>query len=134
MTWFLFGNAGVPVLLAIIQRTGFAQAESKKKGIFYRGGETQALQRKLFVFLDHSVNQIKEENDWVHDTGDKIVSAFVLPPLQIVAACINFCTLIISVSHLFELPFKSYNDILQARALLLNAKSAVRADDQGKAS
>ena len=42
---------------------------------------------------------------------------FICPPLQILASCINFCTLILSNEHLFQLPFKSYQDILSAKEL-----------------
>ncbi len=56
--------------------------------------------------------------EWFHERGDEMLSAFILPPLQIVAGCVNFATLLISNKHLFQLPFKSYKDMLNADQLV----------------
>ena len=118
MTWFLFGASGVPVMLALIQRTGIKNAypTSSKSSI--------PAPKDLFVFVSQSIDKIKQDMDWVHAKGDELLSAFLVPPLQILAASINFCTLFLSSSHLFELPFKGYRDILDARTLMLNAKTS----------
>jgi hypothetical protein len=36
----------------------------------------------------------------------------------VVASAINFCTLLITSKHLFELPFRSINDIKKPTALI----------------
>ena len=41
----------------------------------------------------------------------------MLPPLQVVAATINFCILLISGHHLFEIPLKSFNDVIDSKKL-----------------
>jgi hypothetical protein len=50
------------------------------------------------------MNGIKENIDWVQEKGDELIAAFMLPPLQLVASAINFCTLLVAGKHMFELP------------------------------
>ncbi|MBF0442053.1 MAG: hypothetical protein HQK54_09125 [Oligoflexales bacterium] len=121
MTWFLFGSTGVPTLLAIIQRTGI-DLNSADKG---RKEKVRNEERVLFIYMHEAIDHIKADMNWVHKQGDEFLSSFIIPPLQILGASINFCTLIISNTHLFELPFKSYKDILDSRSLLLNAGKSV---------
>jgi len=108
LTWFLFAQAGTPTILAVIQRTGLKEGQplfSFKKG-------------DQFQFVKAAIDKIKHDIEWCHEKGDELLSAFILPPLQIIAATINFCTLLISKKHLFQLPFKSYKDMLHADQLL----------------
>jgi hypothetical protein len=42
----------------------------------------------------------------------------MLPPLQVVAAGINFCTMLLLSKHLFELPFRSISAIANSKTLL----------------
>jgi hypothetical protein len=44
----------------------------------------------------------------------------MLPPLQVVAAAINFCTMLLNSNHLFSLPFKSISSIASSRVMLKN--------------
>ncbi len=113
MTWFLFAASGTPTIMAIIQRTGLRNDGGKSSG----GSKTDH-----FVFIKQAVDVIKKDINWCHEKGDEVISAFVLPPLQIIAASINFCTLLITANHLFEIPFKSYKEVLSARELIKKVK------------
>lgn len=126
MTWFLFAGAGTPTLLAIIWRTGL-QGQSHGGGDHGRGkggdrGET-------LVFIHTAIDRLKKDIDWIHHKGDEMLGAFVLPPIQILAAAVNFCTLFLFANHLFELPFKSIKEVVDAKALLGRAKKANTADE-----
>jgi hypothetical protein len=112
MTWFLFAAHGTPTIMAIIQRTGL------KGG----GGSISFKKEDHFLFIRNALDRIKKDVDWTHEKGDEMLSAFILPPLQIVAACINFATMLISARHLFQLPFKSYKDMLHADQLINRVK------------
>lgn len=115
MTWFLFASSGTPTIMAIIQRTGLQISKSDKTS----SSPSTAIH---FTYIKNAIQSIKNDIDWVHQKGDELLSAFILPPLQIVGALVNFCTLLISSNHLFELPFKSFRDLLQARDLIQKAK------------
>lgn len=110
MTWFLFAAHGTPTIMAIIQRTGL------------RGGSSSSKKAEHFGFIREGLEKIKDDQEWFQDQGDKIVSAFIMPPLQIVGACVNFATMLISAKHLFQLPFKSYKDMLHAEQLMNRVK------------
>ncbi len=69
--------------------------------------------------------EIKKQMEWMHDTGEEILSAFILPPLQVVAATINFCTLMVHRHPLFELPFKHINDLKINRTVDTSASPTV---------
>jgi hypothetical protein len=113
LTWFLFASHGTPTIMAIIQRTGLGSS---------RGSPLSFKKEDHFKFIQDALNKIKRDIDWVHSKGDEIVSAFVLPPMQIVAATVNFLTMLVSSRHLFQLPFKSYKDMLHADQLLSRIK------------
>lgn len=118
MTWFLFGQAAVPMMMAMIQRTGI---EGEKKGLLAGLGKKDE-SSAMFVYIRDAWSLIKKDLEWVEERGEALLSAFIIPPSQLVAVCINFCTFFVSKNHLFELPFKNYQDILEARTLLANAK------------
>ncbi|MEK6578573.1 MAG: hypothetical protein AABZ55_05045, partial [Bdellovibrionota bacterium] len=69
------------------------------------------------------VKNIQDEMDWFQRKGEDVVGAFILPPLQVVASAINFCTFLISAQHLFQIPFKSIREVLSSRELLHQANS-----------
>lgn len=127
MTWFLFGASAIPMLMAMIQRTGL---DTGGKGLMetLKNRATEGAGRNLFAFVADFWSKLKADMDWLQERGEDLLGAFILPPLQVIAACINFCTLLISSTHLFELPFKNIRDILEARVLLAHAKSAVVED------
>jgi hypothetical protein len=122
MTWFLFGASAIPTLIALIQRTGVKEYESSKSG----GRNALSKEsRELLPYVYAMIDRFKKDMNWVEEKGDSVLSAFLIPPLQSVAAAINFCTLVINNTHLFPLPFKSYKEILDARELMMAARKNI---------
>jgi hypothetical protein len=107
ISWFLFAGAGTPTILSIIQGKGLGPAQ---------GAETE--RRQFTLFSAHFMASIKEEALWLRTKGDDLLSAFMLPPLQVVAATVNFCTLLVNGKHLFDLPFTSVYAILSSKSML----------------
>jgi len=124
MTWFLFGASAIPVLLAMIQRTGIDMKDSGRNA-------SSAMSKNpnpMMIYVHNALSEFRDEMDWVQAKGEVILSSFLVPPLQILASCINFCTLLIGGNHLFSLPFRSYKDILDTRDLIEKARKSVRKD------
>ncbi len=119
MTWFLFAQTGTPTILAIIQRTGLNTKGSDKKS----GKGEQA---KRFAYIEAAIDYIKRDINWIHEKGDEMLGAFILPPLQIVAATINFFSLLFTSNHLFDLPFKKASDLIYARELISRTKENLK--------
>lgn len=111
----------MPTVMAIIQRTGLDLDPKVKNS----AGKQKEDRRLIFEYIHEAIDYLKRDVDWIHQKGDEVLSAFVLPPMQILAGCINFCTLLVSGGHLFDLPFKSIKDILDARALMMSAEKLV---------
>lgn len=109
LSWFLFASYGTPTIMNIIQGKGLKikQASTKKKA-----SETD------FDFTNGFIDSLKDDVEWVQKKGEQLVEAFMLPPLQIIAAAINFLTLLVSSTHLFDLPFDSMDDIKQSKVLI----------------
>ena len=124
MTWFLFGAAAVPMLMAMIQRTGIDVKDPSKS----LSQSQKSMQNPMLVYIHAALHEFRVEMDWVQAKGDLILSSFLVPPLQILAACINFCTLLFGGHHLFSLPFRSYRDILETRELLDKARKSSKKD------
>ena len=124
LTWFLFGSSGAPAVIAIVQRSSMAGA---KPPMPTQKAMDAAKLNKL-EYITTAIANLKNDLDWLHRTGDEIISAFALPPLQIVASCVNFFTLIINGKHVFKLPFTNIQDIFVARNFLHDD------DQQDKAS
>jgi hypothetical protein len=107
ISWFLFAGAGTPTILSIIQGKG-----SGAKPV------TETEEKRLTFFSSHFIATVKEEAVWIRTKGDDLLAAFMLPPLQVVAATVNFCTLLVNGRHLFELPFTSVYAILSSKSML----------------
>ena len=107
LSWFLFADHGTPTILSVIQG----------KGLGVREAVGTAKSRSV-TFSIEFFNRLKEESNWIKTKGDELLSSFMLPPLQIVAAAINFFILLINGKHLFQLPFTSIDSMLSSRALL----------------
>jgi hypothetical protein len=105
LSWFLFAAAGTPTIMAIIQGQGVGQGQS--------GGS----QNPLLLFSQGFLDQIRNEFTWVADEGERLVSAFLVPPMQVVAAALNFVTLLVANRHFLDLPLQSIKDFKDARAL-----------------
>lgn len=107
LSWFLFASYGTPTILHLIQGKGiivFNQGEIIKTG--------------LRSISPEFIEKIKAEMNWMRDKGEELISSLMLPPLQVIAAGINFCTLLLNSRHLFELPFKSLSSIASSRVLI----------------
>lgn len=102
LSWFLFAAHGTPTIMAVIQGKGLALAERR---------ESAPLPRS--PLSTNFMNKIKEDMAWIQKAGDDLLALFILPPLQVIAAAINFCTLLVSGKQLFELPLKSMDDVTQ---------------------
>lgn len=111
LSWFLFAEHGTPTILRVIQGKGLAdQARtSKSEAISYK-------------FAPEFVTRLKKESKWFQEKGEELLASFMLPLLQVIAAIINFFTLLVSANHLFELPFKKIGDIKNSKALISTAK------------
>ena len=97
----------------------------------YTGGRSvsraaKAELKEVFINVSSVVDQFKNEMNWVEQKGNYKFSSFIIPPLQILAACINFGMLIISSSDLFEILFRSYNDILDSKELINSARDSIK--------
>lgn len=109
LSWFLFASHGTPTIMAIIQGEGIKVKKSKKK---------VDSEEPSWDFSNGFVQKLKEDADWVQDKGEELLAAFMLPPLQVIAAGINFLTLLVNGSHLFDLPFKKLDDIKPSNVLI----------------
>ncbi len=110
MSWFLFAKHGTPTIMAIIQGTGIRTKSSTKSSIT----------KDTFGFTHHFITQMKKEMEWTQAQGDQLLGSFILPPLQVVAASINFLSLLILSNHLFKIPFGSVKEVLDTKALIEN--------------
>lgn len=111
LSWFLFASYGTPTIMAIIQGKGVELKTAKKKS---KQAETQ----EEWNFTNGFMETIKKDADWVQEKGEELLAAFMLPPLQVIAGAINFLTLLVSSTHLFDLPFKSMDDIKESNVLI----------------
>ncbi|MDZ7808495.1 MAG: hypothetical protein U5K71_15485 [Gracilimonas sp.] len=107
LSWFLFASYGTPTIMAVIQGKGLQQGKEKKSGV------SQKLSTQIFD-TDEYMNSIKENIDWVQEKGEELIEAFMLPPLQLVASAINFCTLLVANQHMFELPLQDMESLKNA--------------------
>ena len=106
LTWFLFASAGTPTMMAIIQGQGVGNRDAI--------GQAQPGFR---FFSEGFTGQLQREFQWVGAEGQRLLDAFLVPPMQVVAAAINFVTLLVSNRHLLELPLQSVRDFKDARSL-----------------
>jgi hypothetical protein len=107
LSWFLFAAAGTPTIMAIIQGHGVAGRDAA-------GGARRASD----LFSDSFTARLRQEFDWVGAEGERLIDAFLVPPMQVVAAALNFVTLLVANRHLFDLPLQSVRDFKDARVLV----------------
>lgn len=125
LSWFLFASYGTPTIMSVIQGKGVELAKSKKSKASSKAEKTATPDMSQGL-----IESIKKDTAWVEEKGKVLLASFMLPPLQVVAACINFCTLLASGNHLFELPFKTMDDIKTSKFLvdaLSNQKKEIKA-------
>lgn len=106
LSWFLFAAAGTPTILSIISGQGVANPDP---------GAAQPAEFRLFS--DGLSTQLRNEFEWVGAEGQKLLDAFLVPPMNMVAASLNFVTLLTSNRHLLELPLETVSDFKNARTL-----------------
>ena len=119
MSWVLFASHGTPLLLAIIQGagvTGNFEASSA-------GEKKNALKIEL-------IGQVRGEFEWALEKGNEVFNAFLIPPLQILAASVNFCTFLLSGVPLFPIPLTRLDQIMDSKGLLENAFPATKSKKQ----
>lgn len=107
LSWFLFASHGTPTIMALIQGRGIKLTS--------RGKTTEA---RFFEISTGFFERIKNEQKWGRKVGEDLLTSFMLPPLQVLAASINFCTLLLITNHLFPLPFKDISAIKYSEQLI----------------
>lgn len=107
LSWFLFAAHGTPTLMKIIQ--------GKQVRSDLPAGEPT---RAKTVLSNGYIESLKENNTWIQAKGQELLEALMLPPLQVVAAAINFCILLISGDHLFEIPLRNFAEVTDSKHLL----------------
>ena len=107
LSWFLFAAHGTPTLMKIIQ--------GKQIRSDLTAGEPA---RVKTVLSNGYIESLKENNAWIQAKGQELLEALMLPPLQVVAAAINFCILLISGDHLFEIPLRNFAEVTDSKHLL----------------
>jgi hypothetical protein len=105
LSWFLFASAGTPTILAIISG----------QGVTANPGGAPPDEFKLFS--DGFSNQLRTEFEWAGNEGQKLLDAFLVPPMQMVAATLNFVTMLCANRHLLDLPLNSIQDFKDARTI-----------------
>jgi hypothetical protein len=107
LSWFLFASHGTPTILSVIQGKGL-------------GEEPRSMQPKTGYsgVVSNFMQKIKDDTDWLETKGEELLAAFILPPLQVVAAAVNFCTLLVTSNHLFKIPLKTMEDITHPQAII----------------
>lgn len=107
LSWFLFAAHGTPTIMYMIQGKGVIIFSANENG-----------KSRLLGVSSEFISRIKSETQWIQNKGEELLASFILPPLQIIGACINFGTLLLSSNHLFDLPFTSLKSIKNSRDLI----------------
>jgi len=108
LSWFLFAASGTPTIMAVIQGRGLT---------FKNNGSGKSPWEGSFELSLHLVEQFKKESAWAKKQGEELLSSFAVPPLQVVAACTNFFSLLINSRHVFNMPLKSLSSIKDAKSV-----------------
>ena len=108
MSWFLFAQSGTPTLMGIIRGEGLPTVKDRPSVDL----------KDSFQICGSLVTTLKKEFHWVEEKSTVLLEAFLLPPLQVVGAALNFCTLLLNHRLLFPLPFKNLKELDTARRSL----------------
>ena len=122
MTWFLFASYGVPIITAINQGTGLKKPEQI-------GAKSM---EETFAYTVRFYYHFKTDANWVKEKSDELLGAFILPPMQVVSATVNFFILLIASRHLFDLPFKGFREIMRSKELLQAKPPIVKGGKKAK--
>ncbi len=107
LSWFLFASHGTPTIMSIIQGKGITIV-----------GQNNMAKDHVFSLSHEFMNKIKADAKWIQEKSEELLASIMLPPLQVVAASINFLTLLITSKHLFEIPFNKMDDIKKSTVLI----------------
>ena len=102
MTWFLFGRYGTPALMAILSRETLDVGAAAQA----REGHDD------FGWWRDMVADLKREQKWLGQQGERLAEALVLPVLQLLAAGLNFTLILVSSRPAFELPFENLEEAM----------------------
>ena len=69
-------------------------------------------------WIKELIGQLQNDLNWFSEKGAEIMSAFVLPPVQILAVITNFLMILLSGKNLFVLPIKSLDDLKDTKQML----------------
>jgi len=106
LSWFLFANSGTPTIMAIISRQGVGSRDA-----------ANGAPPVTSLFSESFTGRLRKEFEWVATEGERLLDAFLVPPMQVVAAALNFVTLLVANRHLLDLPLQSVRDFKDARTL-----------------
>ena len=122
MTWFLFARYGTPTLTAIISAQGITEAHT----------EAHPAPEAVLSWTKEMISHVKKDIGWFQSAGMQLVEAYVLPPLQVLAATINFFMLLFAGRHMFKMPLKKLHTFMETGELLKLARAEGHAS--GRAS
>lgn len=103
MTWFLFGRYGTPSLLAFISRRPVAPSAAEEMASMPGAWWRPALA------------DFKREIAWLHDKSEQVLEYLALPVLHVIAAALNFAMILTSARPVFNLPFRGFREVTEAR-------------------
>ena len=109
LTWFLFGQYGTDTLRAFISRRPLVSAE---------GRTVSATSAPVPAWWEAPLADFKNEIEWLHAKGDRLLEYLALPVLHVAAAAVNFGTVLIASRPVFQLPFKHLEEIPETRTIL----------------
>ena len=117
MSWVLFASHGTPLIMAIIRGSG-VMAHSAP-----HGEKDQLIEIRL-------IEQLRKEFEWALAKGSEVFNAFLIPPLQILAASVNFCTFLFTSIPIFEIPLTKMDQVMSSKGLLENAFPQTKKKEQ----
>ncbi|HDQ44651.1 MAG TPA: hypothetical protein ENN17_04015 [bacterium] len=107
LSWFLFASKGTPFILKIIHAE---KIETVPR---------QAVPRIQYLPATSGLfGQIRRESEWLEKRGADFLGALLVPPLQVIAAAVNFIVLLFTAKHLFELPLRTLADLEPSSSLI----------------
>jgi hypothetical protein len=106
LSWILFASHGTPTIMRVIQGKGLGSEKRKES--------TAKITDISFDFMA----RIKQDSEWIQSKGEDVLASFMLPPLQVIAAGLNFLTLLFIGKHLFDLPFNKFSDINKTSVII----------------
>ena len=83
-----------------------------------KAGATEASGEKQQLMEIRLIAQVRKEFEWAQEKGNEVSNAFLLPPLQILAASVNFCTFLFTSIPIFEIPLTKADQIMSSKGLL----------------